>query len=240
MKIAVDIGHNIPNNLGAKSIGDENVMVSEVGERLAVRLRMSGYDVLMAAPVRASSVSDSLVQRVSKANGGRADLFVSIHMNAGGGSGTEVWIGSEKGRYIGDKVASSIAGLGFRNRGVKLQGKDGKGLYVLKHTRMTAILVEGCFVDSKSDMELYDPERMAFAIWRGIVAGLNQVQARPMLRRESEYRNEVRYLQSLLGIRADGIFGPVTEKAVIEFQKESGIQVDGIVGPQTWGRIMLK
>ena len=240
MKIAVDIGHNIPNNLGAKSIGDENVMVAEVGERLAARLRMSGYDVLMAAPVRAASVSDSLMQRVSKANEGRADLFVSIHMNAGGGSGTEVWIGSEKGRYIGDKVVSSIAGLGFRNRGVKLQGKDGKGLYVLKHTRMTAILVEGCFVDSKSDMELYDPERMAFAIWRGIVAGLNQVQARPMLRRGSEYRNEVRYLQSLLGIRADGIFGPVTEKAVMELQKESGIQVDGVVGPQTWDRIILK
>jgi len=240
LKIAVDIGHNIPNNLGAKSIGDENVMVAEVGERLAARLRMSGYDVLMAAPVRAASVSDSLMQRVSKANEGRADLFVSIHMNAGGGSGTEVWIGSEKGRYIGDKVVSSIAGLGFRNRGVKLQGKDGKGLYVLKHTRMTAILVEGCFVDSKSDMELYDPERMAFAIWRGIVAGLNQVQARPMLRRGSEYRNEVRYLQSLLGIRADGIFGPVTEKAVMELQKESGIQVDGVVGPQTWDRIILK
>ena len=240
MKIAVDIGHNIPNNLGAKSIGDENVMVSEVGERLAVRLRKSGYDVLMAAPVRAASVSDSLVQRVSKANEGWADLFVSIHMNAGGGSGTEVWIGSEKGRYIGDKVVSSIAGLGFRNRGVKLQGKDGKGLYVLKHTRMTAILVEGCFVDSKSDMELYDPERMAFAVWRGIVAGLNQVQSRPMLRRGSECSNEVSYLQSLLGIGADGIFGPITEKAVIEFQKESGIHADGVVGPQTWGRIMLK
>jgi N-acetylmuramoyl-L-alanine amidase len=240
LKIAVDIGHNLPNNLGAKSIGDENVMVSEVGERLAVRLRTSGYDVLMAAPVRAANVSDSLVQRVSKANEGRADLFVSIHMNAGGGNGTEVWIGSEKGRRIGEKIVSSIAGLGFRNRGVKLQGKDGKGLYVLKHTRMTAILVEGCFVDSKSDMELYDPERMAFAIWRGIVAGLNEVQARPVLRRGSEYRNEVRYFQSLLGIRADGIFGPVTEEAVIEFQKLAGIQADGIVGPQTWGRILSK
>ena len=238
MKIAVDIGHNIPNNMGAKSIGDENVMVSEVGERLAVRLRMSGYDVLMAAPARAANVSDSLAQRVSKANEGHADLFVSIHMNAGGGNGTEVWIGSESGRYIGEKVVQSIAELGFRNRGVKLQGKDGKGLYVLKHTRMTAILVEGCFVDSKSDMERYDPDRMAFAIWRGLVAGLNKVQARPLLQKGSEYRNEVSYLQSLLGIRADGIFGPITEGAVRKFQKEAGIQADGIVGPKTWGKLI--
>ena len=238
MKIAVDIGHNIPNNMGAKSIGDENVMVSEVGERLAVRLRMSGYDVLMAAPARAANVSDSLAQRVSKANEGHADLFVSIHMNAGGGNGTEVWIGSESGRYIGEKVVQSIAELGFRNRGVKLQGKDGKGLYVLKHTRMTAILVEGCFVDSKSDMERYDPDGMAFAIWRGLVAGLNKVQARPLLQKGSEYRNEVSYLQSLLGIRADGIFGPITEGAVRKFQKEAGIQADGIVGPKTWGKLI--
>jgi len=238
LKIAVDIGHNIPNNMGAKSIGDENVMVSEVGERLAVRLRMSGYDVLMAAPARAANVSDSLAQRVSKANEGHADLFVSIHMNAGGGNGTEVWIGSESGRYIGEKVVQSIAELGFRNRGVKLQGKDGKGLYVLKHTRMTAILVEGCFVDSKSDMERYDPDRMAFAIWRGLVAGLNKVQARPLLQKGSEYRNEVSYLQSLLGIRADGIFGPITEGAVRKFQKEAGIQADGIVGPKTWGKLI--
>jgi len=238
LKIAVDIGHNIPNNMGAKSIGDENVMVSEVGERLAVRLRMSGYDVLMAAPARAANVSDSLAQRVSKANEGHADLFVSIHMNAGGGNGTEVWIGSESGRYIGEKVVQSIAELGFRNRGVKLQGKDGKGLYVLKHTRMTAILVEGCFVDSKSDMERYDPDGMAFAIWRGLVAGLNKVQARPLLQKGSEYRNEVSYLQSLLGIRADGIFGPITEGAVRKFQKEAGIQADGIVGPKTWGKLI--
>ena len=238
MKIAVDIGHNIPNNMGAKSIGDENVMVSEVGERLAVRLRMSGYDVLMAAPARAANVSDSLAQRVSKANEGHADLFVSIHMNAGGGNGTEVWIGSESGRYIGEKVVQSIAELGFSSRGVKLQGKDGKGLYVLKHTRMTAILVEGCFVDSKSDMERYDPDGMAFAIWRGLVAGLNKVQARPLLQKGSEYRNEVSYLQSLLGIRADGIFGPITEGAVRKFQKEAGIQADGIVGPKTWGKLI--
>lgn len=240
MKIAVDIGHNLPNNRGARAIGDEDTMVSEVGERLAIRLRMSGYEVVMAAPVRSASVSDSLMQRAARANDANADLFVSIHMNAGGGRGTEVWIGSERGRHIAEKVVRSISELGFRNRGVKLQGKDGKGLYVLRHTRMTAILVEGCFVDSREDMELYDADRMAFAIWRGIVAGQNQVQSRPLLMRGSAHRNEVRHLQGLLGISADGIFGPLTEKAVMEFQKKAGIRVDGVVGPETWGKLMLK
>ncbi|MFD4561509.1 peptidoglycan-binding protein [Streptomyces sp. NPDC058469] len=32
----------------------------------------------------------------------------------------------------------------------------------------------------------------------------------------------------------DGIFGPLTEHAVKEFQKRSGLVVDGMVGPHTW------
>jgi peptidoglycan L-alanyl-D-glutamate endopeptidase CwlK len=47
----------------------------------------------------------------------------------------------------------------------------------------------------------------------------------------------VRYLQSALGIKSDGQFGPITDKAVRAFQKEQGLKVDGIVGPLTWGRI---
>jgi peptidoglycan hydrolase-like protein with peptidoglycan-binding domain len=35
----------------------------------------------------------------------------------------------------------------------------------------------------------------------------------------------------------DGIFGPITKKAVIEFQKAYSLLVDGIVGPQTWGAL---
>lgn len=48
----------------------------------------------------------------------------------------------------------------------------------------------------------------------------------------------VRYLQSRLGLAADGIFGPVTEKAVKSFQGLKGIDADGIVGPATW-RVLL-
>jgi hypothetical protein len=35
----------------------------------------------------------------------------------------------------------------------------------------------------------------------------------------------------------DGIFGPDTRAAVIQFQQEHGLGVDGKVGPQTWGAI---
>jgi Transglycosylase-like domain/Putative peptidoglycan binding domain len=43
----------------------------------------------------------------------------------------------------------------------------------------------------------------------------------------------VRKVQSALGVGADGVFGPVTERAVKRFQRSHGLLVDGIVGPQT-------
>lgn len=45
---------------------------------------------------------------------------------------------------------------------------------------------------------------------------------------------EVKTLQSYLNLRVDGIFGPLTEEAVIDFQKRNGLSQDGIVGPKTW------
>lgn len=37
----------------------------------------------------------------------------------------------------------------------------------------------------------------------------------------------------------DGYYGPITEAAVIKFQRDQGITPDGIVGPQTYDRLQL-
>jgi peptidoglycan hydrolase-like protein with peptidoglycan-binding domain len=43
----------------------------------------------------------------------------------------------------------------------------------------------------------------------------------------------VKKIQAALGIEADGVFGPVTDRAVRRFQSYHALKVDGIVGPQT-------
>jgi N-acetylmuramoyl-L-alanine amidase len=54
----------------------------------------------------------------------------------------------------------------------------------------------------------------------------------PMLRGE-----DVKRLQKRLQVQADGIFGPKTEKAVIDWQKEHSLQATGIVDKALWDQL---
>ena len=49
----------------------------------------------------------------------------------------------------------------------------------------------------------------------------------------------VKKLQEKLGVAADGIFGPGTEKALEAYQKEHGLKADGIAGPDTFAAMEL-
>jgi peptidoglycan hydrolase-like protein with peptidoglycan-binding domain len=44
-------------------------------------------------------------------------------------------------------------------------------------------------------------------------------------------------LQRLLGVAADGAFGPKTRAAVVAFQASRGLAADGVVGPRTWAAL---
>jgi hypothetical protein len=58
---------------------------------------------------------------------------------------------------------------------------------------------------------------------------------------DAETNGWVTYLQQLLGHlytgAVDGIFGPITDRAVREYQQQHQLVVDGWVGPITWGSL---
>ena len=58
-----------------------------------------------------------------------------------------------------------------------------------------------------------------------------------MLLKVGSTGEDVKKLQTKLGLTADGAFGPNTEKKVKEWQATNGLTADGIVGAGTWGKM---
>jgi N-acetylmuramoyl-L-alanine amidase len=58
--------------------------------------------------------------------------------------------------------------------------------------------------------------------------------------RKGAVGDSVKILQEILGLKNDGVYGPLTEKAVKEWQIENGLLSDGVIGPITWQLLLGK
>lgn len=88
------------------------------------------------------------------ANSWGADLFVSVHFNAGGGDGFECFVYSSKNKPLGQIFEKYVKAAGQNSRGVKIR----PSLTVLAKTTMPAILNEGAFVDNQKDIQDWNDE----------------------------------------------------------------------------------
>ncbi|ASN72263.1 putative endolysin, partial [uncultured Caudovirales phage] len=152
MKIGIDYGHTLKGyDTGARGSGlKEQDITREVGEIVTSKLRVLGHTVIECAIDSANSVDESLSYRANKANSNNVDLFISIHVNAGGGQGVEIYMSHNPTFAAARKVLNNITALGFNNRGIK----DGSNLYVIRNTKAKAMLIELFFIDS-IDVEIY-------------------------------------------------------------------------------------
>ena len=168
--IGIDIGHNLRCDVGAVGIRREDELNLSVGRALISKFKGVGIKVIECLPSLASSHRDSLSKRCRAANYGKVDVFISIHHNAcPGGYGSEcLCIKGGQQNALSERLSKvileEVCKHGFRNRGVK----DRRDLYVINNTTMPAIIVECAFVDSARDMNGYDSEKMADAIFRGV------------------------------------------------------------------------
>jgi len=248
MKFGIDIGHNCPPDTGARGIKVEDNLTLDVGNRVIAKLKALGNEVISCKPNSASSVRESLSKRCATANANNVGIYVSIHFNAfnGQANGTEVFATSETGRRIAKPVLDEIIKLGFFNRGVK----SGSHLYVLKNTDMPAILIEGCFIDSTKDMNLFNAEAMANAIVKGLTGKVPNTPVNPVPDEEQNADTTVLRLQKALNrlkitdkngkaLVENNTLGDSTKSAVEKFQNIAGIQPTGIAGETTWNAINL-
>ncbi len=168
MKLAINAGHTI-TGVGTGAIGyiNESKENREVAKLVIKMLKQLGHSVIDCTIDKSDNY---LKDAVSIANNYKADLAVSIHFNAGGGTGVEtlVYDGNDITNKYAKSVNKEISSLGYKNRGVKQRPE----LYWLKATTAKAILIECCFVDSKEDISKYSANKMAEAITKGLVGEL--------------------------------------------------------------------
>ena len=97
---------------------------------------------------------DSTTGVAYRANNWRADLFVSVHFNAGGGDGFEALVYSSANKALGVCFEKYVKQTGQNSRGVKIRPE----LNVLRLTNMEAVLCEIAFVDNKKDISDWDED----------------------------------------------------------------------------------
>lgn len=166
MRIVINAGHTKTGvGTGANGYLNESKETRKLAYELMKLLVDSKHTVI---PAVYDVSTNNLNAAVQAANNNNADLFISIHLNAGGGTGCEAytWKGEKVKQAV--NICNNLAALGFKNRGVKY----GSDLYVIKKTKCTAILIEICFIDNKNDCDLYNKlgyEKIAQAIYKAII-----------------------------------------------------------------------
>ena len=161
----VHAGHNW-HVTGARGYLDETKEDRIVKDEVIRLLRQEGHIVYDCTDEGGRTQSENLRNIVKKCNAHSVDLDVSIHLNSGGGTGVEVWNYDERTKGVSDRICRAISNeIDIANRGSKYT----HNLYVLANTKAPAILVECCFVDSKSDYDAWSGSKCAKAIVEGIL-----------------------------------------------------------------------
>ena len=126
-----------------------------------------------------ANTTNELIARAQIARDNNASLFMSFHINSGGGTGAEIWIPrqaswyssfNELGESLGQDVLSRLASVGLVNRGTKNDyydlngtqlyypdGSNADSLSVIRNCRqygIPAVLVEHGFIDNGYDAGL--------------------------------------------------------------------------------------
>lgn len=215
-------GHNsiVP---GASKYLNEVTEDRKVKNKVIELLRAAGHTVYDCTDDSGRTQSQNLSNIVAKCNAHSVDYDISIHLNAGGGTGTEVlyYPTSSKGKAMAEVMSKRVAdALGLKNRGAKSRSD----LYVLKRTKAPAVLVECCFVDSVTDRDKWNVDACAKAIVEAVTGktvssgtSSNASSSTPTAQTKADQ------------LKVDGKWGQAT---TLRLQKIFGTVQDGVVSYQ--------
>lgn len=180
-KIALGAGHGLttPGKRCDKTLDPKETPEWWLNDRICDMVESylkdyEGYEILRLDDSDDGADDIALASRVSRANTWKADVYVSVHHNAGanrtnaGGICAFSYPNSTKGAQWRDAFYEALidhAGL----KGNRAQPKLSADFYVLKHTNMPAVLLELGFMDSKVDVPIILTDKFAKQCAQAIV-----------------------------------------------------------------------
>ena len=180
IKIFIDQGHN-PSliNAGANAGDTQEADVTFIVGRFLAELLNNDvrFEAKVSRPsadtVIGTTIRESLQARVDLANEWNADYFISIHANANTNSniqGAEVYLyqNNEESEALAQNILDGLHEVtNVKDNGVRFN----PSLFVLRNTKMPALLVELGYLTNASDLEKLKNHPKAFS--QGIYLGIS-------------------------------------------------------------------
>lgn len=178
VKIAIDAGHGL-NTAGKrclKSLDKNQTREWTLNSRIATKLQelLKDYDCSTLRTDDTTGKTDvGLQSRCDKANNWDADIFISIHHNAGldgrNGGGTQVYYHGDSKRQqsakrLYDAIVAETKLIGNRSSKV-----IDNAFHVVKYNKAPAYLIENGFMDSPQDVPVILSEGHADRTAKGIL-----------------------------------------------------------------------
>jgi N-acetylmuramoyl-L-alanine amidase len=171
--VAIDPGHGgaDPGAVGINGIQEKNIVFS-ISTQVVQQLRRKGINAVLT---RKGDQEIDLAPRVATAARIKADVFVSIHANAISLSRPDIngletyYYASAQGRRLAKAIHNRI----LRNTNMRDKGVRQARFYVIRRTKMPAVLVETGFVTGSQDAARFASAsgrtQIAEAIAQGII-----------------------------------------------------------------------
>lgn len=201
MRIYLDMCHGCGQDRGACGVANEEVESDKLTTLVKIKLEKLGHTVRRERPTdNWHTEISSCYERAKRANLWGADIFVSVHNNAGGGYGSEVLT------YQGEKTQMATRYLqyilnhggsthdGYNHKTIDGAVKDGSEYIVIRESHMEAIILENFYVDTQSDYNFFKANIEMFA--NAIVYGITGVDLKSNIisgPKKEKHRNIIVY-----------------------------------------------
>lgn len=179
--IALDPGHggSDPGAIGPNKTQEKTITLA-VAQKVQKLLEKAGAKVLMTRQTDVdvygpnASAVEELQARAKVGNVNKADVFVSLHINAftnPSAGGISTYYNQKTGydAMLAKNIQDNLANVeGFQDRGI-----NAAGFYVIKRTQMPAVLAELGFISNPDEEKMLNAPQVQQQLAQSIVQGLD-------------------------------------------------------------------